>query len=46
MIEKMNKYDYQGSLMLECGQSAKYKEVGPEEFSALIYERAKRIRES
>ncbi|MBR2058122.1 MAG: hypothetical protein IJ982_04270 [Fibrobacter sp.] len=41
-----DKYDYQGSLMLECGQNPKYQDMGPDEFSALIFERAKRIRES
>ena len=46
MIERMDKYNYQGSLMLECGQNPKYQDMGPEEFSALIFERAKRIRES
>ncbi len=46
MIKKMDKHGYTGSLMLECGQGENYKDLSPEEFSALIFERAQRIANS
>lgn len=37
MIRKMDKYGYEGSLMLEVGQYGKYKEMSPEAFAAHLY---------
>lgn len=43
MIEKMDKYGYQGALTLEVGQRKEYQHMSPEEFLAMLYERTVRL---
>ena len=45
MVEKMDKYNYQGSLMLEVWQKGKWSEVSCEEFLQSCYKRVKKIRD-
>ena len=43
MIEKMDKYGYEGALTLEVGQRKEYQHMSPEDFLAMLYERTVRL---
>ena len=43
MIEKMDRHGYCGALTLEVSQHGKYKEMSPEDFLAMLYERTVRL---
>ena len=43
MIEKMDKYGYEGALTLEVGQRKEYQHMSPEDFLAMRYERTVRL---
>ncbi len=43
MIQKLDKYGYEGPLMLEVGQKDQYASMTPEEFAAILFDRVQRI---